>query len=98
LVKPLYDHEPEDYFKTPEERDKEEDDAETVIDSAKAMLTCYHRVFDTEDGHKVLDDLSIELGEGALLLYPGQPDMLNYMIGRRAAMLVIRERLEREIE
>lgn len=94
----LYDQDPEDYFKTPKELDQKDRAAEEEREKQKALLNCYHRLFSTADGQKVLDHLSVTFGESDACFHPGSSDITYYALGRRSVILHIREQLRRSIK
>ncbi len=93
-----YDISPTDYFKTSEELAEDQEQREKLIETEKALVNCFKRVFASEDGAKVLDDLSTELGEHDVQFCPGQQDLRDFHLGRRSAIVYIREQIKREIK
>lgn len=87
---------PADYLKSPEQLEVESEAKQVAKELCMAVLLAYRRLFDCDDGKRVLEDLSRELKENEDL-FSANALYHSYLSGRRSALLYIREQLRKEI-
>jgi len=91
------DQDAQDYFRTPRELEAIEKEKEDTKLEAQALILAYIRLFQTDDGKKVLDNLSEVCYVNKECFHAGTEDFTSYLLGKRSVVLHIQEQMKRAV-